>query len=244
MASSQYKINYGKNGLSFPLPDNFLVDIAAKEGLPQIQELETGIKQALDSPVNSLPLTQTLSSKSQVCIVVTDNTRPCPNHLLLPPLLEKLLSAGVKRERIKILIGGGLHRTLGSQEKAALLGQEVCQSFEICDHNASDKERMRSLGSTDRGTPVEVNRLVWEADFVISTGVIEPHQYAGFSGGRKTVAIGAAGEETIKTTHNYHFLNDEFAFPGNLSNNLFHEEISAIADRMGLSFILNVILND
>jgi nickel-dependent lactate racemase len=180
----------------------------------------------------------------RVSIVVTDITRACPDHLLVLPLVNELRAAGVPDENIKIVVGIGAHRASTPGEKLEKLGEEVVRRVKIVDPNPFDPDLLANLGKTAGGVPITISKYVLDADLLIATGIVEPHQYAGYSGGRKTVAIGTAGEETIAHTHGPRFLDHPKTRLGNVEGNPFHEAVTEIAQRAGLKFILNVVADD
>jgi nickel-dependent lactate racemase len=173
-------------------------------------------------------------------VVFTDSTRAVPDHVLVPALLRELEAAGVRDEDITLLCGVGMHRPSTGQEKVRKLGGEVVARYRVIDHRPSDPAQLVDLGTSD-GVPLMVNRLATEADVLVATGVVEPHQYAGYSGGRKTVAIGAGGEATIAATHGPGMLDDAGTRLGRIEGNRFHEAVTESARRAGLCFILNVV---
>ena len=196
-----YTLPFGKDHLSFDLPPGMNGVVAASRRASPIKDLERAITQALAEPINSPPLSTLAKPRDRVCIVFTDIPRAGPDHLLVPAMLKELESAGVPDDQITLLCGVGLHRPSTYEEKMIKLGEEVVYRYRVVDHNALDPEVLVDLGKTEGGIPLTVNRLAYEADLLIATGIVEPHQFAGYSGGRKTVAIGVAGEAMIAHTH-------------------------------------------
>jgi len=209
-----------------------------------IRDLEGAIAQTLATPADAPPLRALASPRDRVCIVFTDITRASPDHLLVPALLRELEAAGVPDNGITLLCGVGLHRASTPEEKAIKLGQQVVNRYRIVDHHAVDPDTIVDLGKTETGIPLTVNRLAYEADLLIATGIVEPHQFAGYSGGRKTVAIGAAGEATIAYTHGPEMMDHPGTRLGRIDGNPFHEAVTEAARRAGLRFILNVVLDE
>jgi lactate racemase len=171
-------------------------------------------------------------------------TRSCPDQLLIPPLLKELKLAGVRDEDITLICGIGMHRASTQEEKAAKLGADVAARYRVIDSEPQNPSALVDLGITAGGTPVSVHKAVVEADLVIATGIVEPHQYAGYSGGRKTLAVGAAGEALIAHTHGPAFVDHPGTRLGQIEGNPFHEAVTEAARRAGLQFILNVVLDD
>jgi nickel-dependent lactate racemase len=200
--------------------------------------------EALAKPVNSPPLRELAQAGQTVCIVFTDITRASPDQMLVPPILAELEAAGIRDEDITLLCGIGLHRPSTIEEKVAKLGDEVVDRYHVIDNEPLNPDALVDLGQTDSGIPLSVNKIAYEADLLIATGIVEPHQYAGYSGGRKTLAVGAAGEAMIAYTHGPHMLDHPGTRLGRIDGNPFHEAISEAARRAGLRFIINVVLDD
>lgn len=239
-----YTVPFGKNELRFDLPAGMTGAKAVSLPVRPIRDLEGAVAQTLATPVDAPPLRALASPRDRVCIVFTDITRASPDHMLVPALLRELEAAGVPDNRITLLCGVGLHRASSPQEKAIKLGQQVVNRYRIVDHHAVDPTTIVDLGKTETGVPLTVNRLAYEADLLIATGIVEPHQFAGYSGGRKTVAIGAAGEATIAYTHGPEMMDHPGTRLGRIEGNPFHEAVTEAAGRAGLRFILNVVLDE
>jgi nickel-dependent lactate racemase len=157
-----------------------------------LADVEKAIDKALAAPINSPPLSELAKQGDIVCIVFTDITRNTPEHLLVPALLAELNAAGVRDEDITLLCGTGLHRPSTPQEKVIKLGQSIVGRYRVLDHDPFNLAGLEDLGITESGIPLSVNSVAYQADLLIATGIVEPHQYAGYSGGPKTVAIEAA----------------------------------------------------
>ena len=239
-----YAVPFGKNELRFDLPAGMTGATAVSLSVNPIRDLEGAIAHALAIPVDSPPLSTLATPRDRVCIVFTDITRASPDHLLVSALLGELEAAGVPDERITLLCGVGLHRASTPEEKAIKLGHDVVDRYCVVDHCAVDQSTIVNLGKTETGVPLTVNRLACEADLLIATGIVEPHQFAGYSGGRKTVAVGAAGEATIAYTHGPGMMDHPRTRLGKIEGNPFHEAVTEAARRAGLRFILNVVLDE
>jgi nickel-dependent lactate racemase len=245
MIPKQYAVPYGTGELTFSLPEGFGKPLVVQhQPLPPLSDVESSIRSALQNPVGCAPLHELASPGDRVCIVVTDMTRPCPDYLLAPLLLDELRAAGVEREDVTLLVGVGMHRASTTEEKTAKLGEEVVSGYRVLDSDPLDGTRLLDLGLTSAGIPAVVNREACEADLLIATGVVEPHLYAGYSGGRKAVAIGAAGERTIEVTHGPEMLDDPGTRLAMVEGNPFHQAVTEIARKAGLRFILNVLLDE
>ena len=244
MDEKTYTVPYGKGQITFDLPPGMRGTVVESKKAPPIADVEAAIAQALAKPVNSPPLRELAKPGDTVCIVFTDITRASPDHLLVPALLAELTAAGVQDEDITLLCGIGMHRPSTPEEKVIKLGAEVAARYRIIDNEPQNPAALVHLGTTESGIPLSVHRAAYEADLLIATGIVEPHQYAGYSGGRKTVAVGAAGEAMIAYTHGPQMVDHPGTRLGRIEGNPFHEAISEAARRAGLRFILNVVLDD
>lgn len=244
MNQREYIVPYSKSNISFSIPSTMVVDVASSTTIPPVNDATVAVHQALSNPIGSPPLRKIAKSDDRVCIVFTDITRSTPDDLLVPALLEELEIAGVQEENITLLCGIGMHRPSTHEEKRIILSPEIAEKYRVIDNEPQNPEMLVDLGTTPGGVPVFTNRIAVEADWLIATGIIEPHQYAGYSGGRKTVAIGAAGEPTIAHTHGPAFVDHPGTRLGKIEGNPFHEAITEAAHRAGLRFILNVVLDE
>jgi nickel-dependent lactate racemase len=175
--------------------------------------------------------------------VFTDSTRACPDHLLVPALLAELEEAGVEDKDITLLCATGMHRPSTLAEKIAKLGASIVARYRVLDNEPQNSAVLVDLGVTSGGVPVQVHHAAVEADLLIATGIVEPHQYAGYSGGSKTLAVGAAGEALIAHTHGPAFVDHPDTRLGKIEGNPFHTAVVEAARRAGLRFILNVVLD-
>lgn len=237
-------IAYGKKGLEIEVPDKNLMKVLSMKGAVPVDNPRDALTAALKAPIASAPFGKIAAGARSACIAVCDITRPVPNALLLPPLLEMLEGAGIQKEEITILIATGLHRPSKEEELVRLVGKNVREQYVVVDHHARVKEEHRFLGNTARGTPVWIDKRYCEADVKITVTSIEPHLMAGFSGGRKMVVPGCAGEETIKVLHSPAFLEDPRCSEGSLEGNPLHDELLSIAGMAGHDFIVNVALDE
>lgn len=239
-----YTLPYGKSRISFDLLPGMRGKVIHSHSLPPLNDVSTAIDATLAKPINSAPIHELAHKGDRVCIVFTDITRACPDHLLVPPILRELHAAGVRTHDIILLCGTGLHRASTYEEKVAKLGAEVVRQYQVIDNEPQNPDQLVDLGETKDGTPVSVNKIAYESDVLIATGIVEPHQYAGYSGARKTVAIGAAGEKTIAYTHGPHMIDHPGTRLGLIPGNTFHRAITETAKRAGLRFILNAVLDE
>jgi nickel-dependent lactate racemase len=200
------------------------------------------LKKALNNPVNSDPLCQLARGKTNALIVINDNTRPAPSKEMIEVLLLELAEVGIQEEDVTVLIATGNHRPNTPEEIQQMVGRDLFKSLRILNHNCEDIDRLTFKGTTPGGLPVWVNTLLDEADLVILTGLIAPHQSAGFSGGRKSIVPGSAGLQTIEKHHSFPIRSYE-PIIGVLESNAFHTEAVNAAQLVGADFILNVVQN-
>ena len=217
--------------------------MTAREADP-LPDLGKAVQSALANPVGSRPIRELVKPGGRVCIAFTDMTRSSPDHILAPALLKEVEAAGVNREAVTLLCATGMHRPSTREEKTAKLGQEVLEHYRVVDHDAGDPRNLVDLGKTESGIPLSVNRLAFEADLLMATGIVEPHQYAGYSGGGKTVAIGAGGEALITFTHGPEMVDHPATRLGKISGNPFRRAVEEAARLAGLRFVLNVVQDE
>jgi nickel-dependent lactate racemase len=239
-----YQTPFGKGALKFSLPPAMRATVAVSKLIPPITGEMDAVRAALEHPIGSSRLRELANPNGRVCIVFTDITRSCPDQLLVPAILDELKNAGVRKENIVLLCGVGMHRASTREEKIEKLGAEIVAQYRVIDNEPQNPAALVDLGITPGGVPVSVHKSVVESDLVIATGIVEPHQYAGYSGGRKTLAVGAAGEALIAHTHGPAFVDHPGTRLGQIEGNPFHEAVTEAARRGGLRFILNVVLDD
>jgi nickel-dependent lactate racemase len=237
------KLDYGRTGLDVDLPEDRLVGPLAIRPAPPLLDPEAAIVHALRHPIGSRPLAEIARGHRTACILVCDITRPVPNRLILPPLLRTLEEQGLQRQDILILIATGLHRPNEGAELEELVGPEIAAGYRIENHHGKVQEEHAFLGVTPNGVPVHLDVRYVRADLKITTGLIEPHLMAGYSGGRKVICPGIAGLETVKVWHGPRFLEHPKADCGIVEGNPVHEENTRIALMAGCDFIVNVCLD-
>ena len=211
--------------------------------MPGLADEAAAIRAALAAPIHSAPLAERVKPGDRVVIAHSDITRATPNLRILPVLLAELEAAGVRREDITLLNALGTHRQQTPAELRAMLGDFVVDHYRCLQHDAYDDGSLVSLGHTTFGHPVRLNRLLLEADFKILTGFIEPHFFAGFSGGPKGMLPALAGAESVLTNHGYAMINDPRATWGVCEGNPIWEEMREMALKVTPTFLLNVALN-
>lgn len=243
MTGHIHRIPYSSSYLEFSLLPEMHFRVADSRQVNPVGDPGGAIQEALLNPIGSPSLRELAKPGDTVCIVFTDSTRSCPDHLLVPALLVELEKAGVKDDKITLLCGVGMHRPSTREEKIAKLGAEVVARYNVIDNEPQNPAVLRDLGVTSGGVPVQAHHSAVEADLLIATGIVEPHQYAGYSGGSKTLAVGAAGEKLIAYTHGPAFVDHPGTRLGKVDGNLFHEAVVEAGRRSGLRFILNVVLD-
>ncbi len=236
------KLAYGREGLWVDLPDRNVTVVEPRfvEGLPNENE-EAAIIQALRRPLGCPPLREKVKPEDTVAVVFSDITRPTPNDRLLPPLLAEL--SHVPREQIVLINALGMHRPNTEEELRGMLGDDVVAGYQIVQHDASDQGGLVNLGRTRFGHEILVNRTYAEATVKILTGFIEPHFFAGFSGGPKAVLPGVAGARLVLENHGAAMLDHPGATWGVTAGNPVWEEMMEVALKTTPTFLLNVTLN-
>ena len=237
------KVNlaYGQGHLPVDLPDErtTVIEPSHTAGLP---DERAAVFQALQHPTASLPLWEWIKPADRVCIVFTDLTRATPNHRLIPWLLDYL--SELPREQITLVNALGTHRPNTTAELERLLTPAVVSKYRVINHEPENPAALAQMGVTQGGSPALINRHVVEADVRIITGFIEPHLFAGFSGGPKGIMPGVAGLETVMSNHGTSMIGHPKAAFGITVGNPIWEEMRDIALRVGPSFLLNVALNN
>lgn len=238
------RLEYGRDGLDVELPDENVAGILRLNTAPPIGHPAAAITRSLANPIGVRPLVELARGKRNACIVVCDITRPVPNLVLLPPILEALDSAGVPLDAITILIATGTHRPNEGEELDAILGPEIARSVRVVNHVCTDPASHVDLGISPNGVPIKLDRNYVEADLKITVGLIEPHFMAGYSGGRKLVMPGLAALETVQAWHSPRFLEHPNATSGVVEGNPVHEEALAIAKLARPDMVVDVTLDE
>jgi nickel-dependent lactate racemase len=234
-------LQYGRNGLMVTLPEG--VDVVSPPVIPGVPDERVALLEALRQPIGTDPLWKKVKPTDRVVIVHTDITRATPNHLMLPILIAELEAAGVSPANITLLNALGTHRPQTDAELRRMLGDHLVDNYRCLQHNAFDDANLVPLGNTSFGNPVRINRLFMEADVKILTGFIEPHFFAGFSGGPKGVLPSVAGAESVLSNHGRDMIASPKATWGITSGNPIWEEMREVALKTNPDFLLNVTLN-
>ncbi len=236
-------LEYGRTGLDVELPDHAVVRTLSYKSIAPLADPAAELREVLQNPTGSPPLTQLASGRRNACILICDVTRPVPNEMMLRPVLRTLEDSGIARENILILVATGLHRPNEGDELAEMVGPFIAENYRIENHHGQRLEEHTRLGTSPRGVPIWLDTRYVQADLKITVGLIEPHFMAGFSGGRKLICPGIAALETVKVWHSPAFLEHPRADSGILDGNPVHEENTWIARRAGCDFIANVVID-
>ena len=236
----EYQIPYGKKSLKFNVPDNVQSEMILPKDIKGISDPIMEINRALSHPLGKVTLEDFRGIKS-VAIAVNDKTRPVPNEMILPPLLDRLNTLGIPKQAIRFFIATGSHPAVLEDEFNQFLPKNLLEEYEVVCHDCHDQQNLIYLGETSRGTPVWVNKEYYNSDLRIGTGLIEPHQFQGFSGGVKSIAIGLAGWETIDRNHA--MMTKKNAQLGVYWGNPARQDVEEIGRICGVHFVINLILN-
>ena len=237
------EMRYGTGVLPIEIPDkNVAKVLEISESMPLPDEIRA-VREAIAQPIASQPLAEIGKGRASACIVISDITRPVPNKVILPPMLEVLEQTGIPREKITILIATGIHRPNDAEELETMVGSDIMKTYRIVNHFSQKPETHAYLGKTQNGTPVHIDKTYLEADLKITTGLIEPHLMAGYSGGRKAICPGIASVETMKVMHGPELMEHPKSAVGILEGNPFHIEATEIALMAGADFNLNVAID-
>lgn len=234
---------FGKDGLALDLPDDPRITVLEGSDAPPLDDPAAAIERSIADPIGSAPLDRIAKGRSDACVVISDVTRPVPNKLILPPILKALETAGLDRDKITILVATGLHRPNEGEELVGLVGADIARNYRCENHFAQRPETIVRVGETRGGIPVELCRRYVEADLKILTGFIEPHMWAGYSGGRKAILPGISSAHTMSFMHGFKMVADPGCGYDELERNPFHKAGIEVARMVGVDFICNVTLD-
>ncbi len=237
---SEFQLPYGRTKLSFRLDGQFHAELLAPAQSEPAPDPGRAVREALANPGGGVRLSEFTKARS-VAIAVSDKTRPVPHAILLPPLLQALEQLGVSPGAITLVVATGLHAPMPDSEFSQILPTDILARYRVISHNATAADLV-TLGQTQRGTPVQVNRLFREADLRIVIGNLEPHQFMGFSGGVKTAAIGLGGRETIN--HNHALMMDPRSDLARYDDNPARQDVEEIGRMIGVHFAVNAVINE
>ena len=235
---------YGKEHIEHSFDENELVAVleSSINSYSPGKSQEELIKCAMESPVGTGRLSELARGKKNVVIIASDHTRPVPSKLIIPFMLKEIREASPSA-RITILIATGCHRGTTKEELVYKFGKEIVENENIYIHDCDERENLVDIGTLPSGGKCEINKIAYEADLLVSEGFSEPHFFAGFSGGRKSVLPGVCGRNTVLANHCSEFIAHENARTGVLQGNPIHKDMLWGAKTARLAFIVNVVLN-
>ncbi len=235
---------YGKTKLTYDFEKEELLGVltsSIEEYCPELTG-EALVEEALQNPVGSLPLSELARDKKNIVIIASDHTRPVPSKVIMPAMLREIRKGSPDAD-ITILIATGCHRGTTKDELIHKFGEEIVAKEKIYIHDCDERDKLVNLGTLPSGGECEVNSIAVNADLLVAEGFIEPHFFAGYSGGRKSVLPGVAGRKTVLANHCSEFIAHPNARTGILRDNPIHEDMLWAAKTAGLAFIVNVVLN-
>lgn len=237
------KLKYGKKEVQLPIEDKNIIKILNLEKQEVLLNPENRLKNLLKNPIGSPSLKDLIIQKKakKILIIVNDITRPAPYEIILPPLLDELRQIGIKKENIIFIIATGIHRSNSPEEIEEIFGENISSAYKFINHDCDDPYP-KDLGKLKSGNKIWVDPIISDTDFIITTGVIVPHYFAGFSGGRKSILPGICGRKTIEANHAQMVHHDARA--GNLKGNPVHQEMQEAAEKVGVDFNINVVTDE
>ncbi|MCK8826191.1 nickel-dependent lactate racemase [Natroniella acetigena] len=242
---SKIELPYGHKKLSLEVPEERLEGVLVSKAHDYVADMseEELVKESLENPINSSQLRELAAGKDDIVIISSDHTRPVPSHVTMPIILDEI-RAGNPNADITILVATGFHRASTEEELRDKYGDEIVDNERIINHDCRDEDNLVHLGTLPSGGDLIINKLAVEADLLIAEGFIEPHFFAGFSGGRKSVLPGIASKMTVLANHCAEFVGHEKARTGILDGNPLHKDMLYAAEQAGVEFILNVVINE
>lgn len=239
------KLPYGKTFQETEIDDSRIQGILTshlEEYHPEEDQL-TIVKNAMANPIESKKLKELAVGKDKVVILISDHTRPVPSKYILPLMLAEIREGNPDAD-ITLLVATGCHRNSSKDELVFKLGEEIFNNEKIYIHDCDDEEMLVTLDEKlPSGGDIVVNKIAAEADLLVAEGFIEPHFFAGFSGGRKSVFPGCCSRKTVMYNHNSEFIDSQYSRTGNLENNPIHKDMVAAARALGLCYVVNVVIN-
>ncbi|MBO5701603.1 MAG: nickel-dependent lactate racemase [Clostridia bacterium] len=234
---------YGKEKIKYSFGSELaaVLEPSINSYIPEAGEAEL-VRRAMASPIGAPRLSELAKGKEKVVIIASDHTRPVPSELIIPPMLAEIREGNPQAD-ITILIATGCHRGTTKDELVAKFGEDIVKNEKIYIHDCDESDMLVSIGTLPSGGDCVINRMAYEADLLVSEGFIEPHFFAGFSGGRKSVLPGVAGRKTVLANHCSEFIDHPRARTGILEGNPIHEDMLWAAKQAKLAYIVNVVLN-
>ena len=236
---------YGKDKISFDFSnENFNGTLVSKmHGYVPIASGAELVRAAMVAPIGSPRLCELAKGKKKIVIIASDHTRPVPSKIIIPPMLDEIRTASPDAD-ITLLIATGCHRETKKEELIEKFGEEIVAHEKIVIHDCADRDNLVKVGILPSGGELYINRLAYEADLLVSEGFIEPHFFAGYSGGRKSVLPGVAARESVLANHCSEFIAHDKARTGVLEGNPIHGDMLWAAKAAGLAYIVNVVINE
>lgn len=241
--SKHYALAYGKGVKDFELPDGINALTILPNEIPGLPDPQKAVADALANPIGTQPLLKSLQERKpkKIVIVVNDETRPTPYEAIFPPLLDILKKADIKDEQVTFVIATGIHAPQSAELNSKIYGEEMTNRFRFINHVSTDATSLVDLGKTSSGYDCKINKLAVDCDFLITIGVVMPHYFAGFSGGRKSILPGLAGHDTVQSNH-ARMVELLDALPPIWDNPVSIEMIE-VARKVGVDFIINTVTN-
>lgn len=240
----EFMLPYGKEKLAVQIEEEHFAGVLLSE-LHSYKAPKSGaelVQEALEHPIGSPRLCDMAVGKNNIVVISSDHTRPVPSHIIMPLLLAEIRK-GNPDAKITILISTGLHRETTREELTAKFGTEIMEKETIIVHDCDDTDNMVYLGKLPSGGNLIINKIAAEADLLVAEGFIEPHFFAGFSGGRKSLLPGVASRETVMYNHNSAFIADPCSRTGIIDGNPIHNDMLYAARAARLDFIVNVVID-
>jgi len=234
------KLPYGKTQVEVKIPDG--ATVAHPRELPRVADVDAEIRRAMAAPIGRPPLREVAAGKQDAVVVINDITRPAPSREMLTAILEELRLVGIPETAVTVVIATGNHRPNTSDEIARMIGDDFARRLRVINHACEDDSALTRVSAPGVDIPIRVNSHVAKASLKILTGLIAPHQAAGFSGGRKSLTPGVAALETIAKQHSFPIRPYDPAM-GRMKGNPFHEVAITVARTVGIDFIVNVVKN-
>ena len=234
---------YGKEKIEYTFGDELqgVLESKIEEYHPQKCQQDL-VLDAMKNPIGTKTLKELSVGKNNVVIIASDHTRPVPSKFIIPPMLKEIRE-GNPNAKITILIATGCHRFTTKEELVSKFGEDIVKNENIYIHDCDETDKLVNIGTLPSGGDCIVNKIAIEADLLVSEGFIEPHFFAGYSGGRKSVLPGVCGRNTVLANHCSEFIDNENARTGVLENNPIHEDMVWAAKKANLAYIVNVVLN-
>ena len=239
------KFPYGKEFLEYDFSGEKLLGTLTSSihGYKAKATPEVLVREAMKSPIGSPSLAELAKGKKKVVLIASDHTRPVPSKVIVPPMLEEIRSTNPDAD-ITILIATGCHRFTTREELVSKFGEDIVNNEKIVVHVSTDEDSLVTIGTLPSGGALRINRLAAEADLLIAEGFIEPHFFAGFSGGRKSVLPGVCSRETVMANHCSEFIASPYARTGVLEGNPIHNDMLYAAKTAKLAYIVNVVIDE